>query len=175
MAHFSSFSARPASLFPSHPPPSSFFPPLSRFLPPRSLRRRVLSSCVFNAQANVIVTFRRPCAKRAHKHRLMRVRGDTLDFIARCNSEIYRGVRVFAAGLRCPAGHAIRQVGEVSLVNHTNHISYRSPLCRTNRRDLPASVECASHTLLACETLEVFPRGVCQAHITYASICRAVY
>lgn len=71
---------------------SFFFPPLSRFLLSR-IWRRVLSCFVFNAQANVIVTSRRPCAKRAHRHRLMYKVIRLILSRAMYNSEIYCGVR----------------------------------------------------------------------------------
>lgn len=122
--------------------------------PALSVRRRVLFSYVFNAEANVIVTFRRPCAKRALSQTQAYVQGDTLDFIARCNSEIYRGARIFAAELRAHSRdnnpRAIRQICALSsrvLVNHkhTNiyicfityiYITfYHLTLCRTNCRD----------------------------------------
>jgi len=104
--HFSSFSARLASLFSSHPSyvRRPFSPPLSRFLL-SCLRHRVLSYYVFNAQTNVIVTSRRPCAKRAPTDTELAYTGWHAWFYrARCNSEIYCGV--------CFCGRIARSAGQ---------------------------------------------------------------
>lgn len=69
-SHFSSFSAtRFTFLIAPSPDVVVLFLTFISFSFP-SPTSSVLSSFVFNAQANVIVTSWRPCAKRAHGHRL---------------------------------------------------------------------------------------------------------
>lgn len=135
---FQLFSATRLTSLSSHLPTSPFFPPLSRFLlslsppalllPPAPLllphllpptSSRVLFSFVFNAQANVIVTCRRPCtAKRAHTNASLCTRVIRL-ILSRDVIRRFTAGRVFAGELRRSGGTPPRDTGSArELVKH---------------------------------------------------------